>query len=817
VTRLTILLARAFALGCALWLTAPSAYGQSRSTAATEKPRATPASELDAFMEKVLARREVNRKTLDQYILDETEAFEILGPGRWPLYRTKRDYTWYVRDGMHVRSPVRYNGVKIGEDARQRYETGWIRRERERQERARKKELEEKEGKKDTGTATDEKPDSDSHVGIGPDGVQVSVGGSPMPTEPRFVSEAYFMDFKFESGNYYLAGREKLEGHDVLKIEYYPTNMFGDSDEHRDDGKKAPEAEQKRDPRQAEREARAARREKQTEQDLERRMNKTALITLWIDPIEHQIVKYTFENVWLDFLPAGWLVKVDDIRASMTMGQPFPGVWLPRELNIHSGITLANGSFEGGYGRTFAEYRLAEVATKMRIPKRDEPQEEDESEAAGRGPFVPARETDSHPVELAGESQEPAGGGGQQEVIGEIRIHGNAFLTDKEVLDFAGIAVGQPLAADGVDAITKRLKDSDRFETVDVRKRYRSLTNATDIAIVLVVHEKPGVRSAIGGVSIPGVPDTVARPVGRLRSKLMFLPIVSFADGYGFTYGGRVSTVDLFGIGERLSVPLTWGGTRRAALEFERPFKSGPLTRIDSSLAIWNRENPRFEIRDQRVEVKGRAERVFADLLRLGIDASRSTISFGELDDTLWTLGTTAGLDTRLDPIFPGNAVLLTAGWTGMHFRTLPGRVNRFTADGRGYLRVFKQVVVAGRAAYAGADASLPPYERLLLGGASSVRGFRTGAFDGDRMVATSLEVRAPITSVLSGAKLGVLAFTDAGKVWNLGGSMDQAEWHRGVGGGLFLIASVITLNLDIAHGLKTGDTRVHFSSGFSF
>ena len=32
-------------------------------------------------MEKVLARREVNRKTLDQYILDETEPFEILGPG----------------------------------------------------------------------------------------------------------------------------------------------------------------------------------------------------------------------------------------------------------------------------------------------------------------------------------------------------------------------------------------------------------------------------------------------------------------------------------------------------------------------------------------------------------------------------------------------------------------------------------------------------------------------------------------------------------------------------------------------------------------
>jgi hypothetical protein len=816
-------------LWCALSLTSLPVGAQDPAGAAGAKPRPAPANELDAFMEKVLARREVNRKTLDQYILDETESFEVLGPGRWPLYRTKRDFTWYVRDGMHVRSPVRYNGVKIGEEARQRYETTWIRRERERQERARKKAQDAKEGKnagqtsdKASGKEAEPRPASDSQLSIGPEGVQVSLGGSPMPTEPRFVSEAYFMDFKFEAGNYYLAGREKLEGHDVLKIEYYPTHMFADSDEHRDDAakneKKAPAAEEKRDPKQAQREAQAERREKKAEEDIERRMNKTALITLWIDPTEHQIVKYTFDNVWLDFLPGGWLVKVDDIRASMTMGQPFPGVWLPRELDIHSGITLANGSFEGGYGRKFAEYRLAEVATKMRVPKRDPQPDTNQPEEPGHGPFVPARESDSQPaVEPAGESSGAGAGAFQPEVIGEIRIHGNAFLTDKEVLDFAGIAVGQPLAADGIEAITKRLKDSDRFETVDVRKRYRSLTSTTDIAIVLVVHEKAGVRSAIGGVSIPGVPGPVARPMGRLRSKLMFLPIVSFADGYGFTYGGRVSTVDLFGIGERLSVPLTWGGTRRAALELERPFKSGPLTRVDSSLAIWNRENPRFEIRDQRVEVKGGAERVIGDVLRLGLDASRSTISFGELDDTLWTVGTTVGVDTRLDPIFPGNAVLFTAGWTGMHFRTLPGRVNRFTADGRGYLRVFKQVVVAGRAAYFGADASLPPYERLLLGGASSVRGFRTGAFDGDRTFASSVEVRAPLTSVLNGAKLGVTAFSDAGKVWNFGSSMDQAEWHRGAGAGVFLIASVFTLNLDVARGLKTGDTRVHFSSGFSF
>jgi hypothetical protein len=820
VNRLPAFLARACALCCAVSLTGVSVFAQEPAPAAPAV-RTAPANDLDAFMEKALARRDVNRRTLDQYVLDETESFEILGPGRWPLHRTRRDYTWYVRDGMHVRSPVRFNGVKVGEDARDRYETQWIQRERGRQERKAKRENEKEQ----------EKQKESGDISITGDGVQISTGG-PVPTEPRFVSEAYFMDFKFEPGNYYLAGREQFEGQQVLKVEYYPTKMFGDSDDDDDDRNDRRQQEKSTEKPAVETRARQKEREREKafEQDIERRMNKTALITLWIDPREHQIVKYTFDNVWLDFLPAGWLVKVDDIRASMTMGQPFPGVWLPRMLNIHAGITLANGSFEASYERTFNEYRLAEVSTKMRVPKKEDEELErpdDHGPAAGEsrpgsedpGPTseldVAPGSSDPDDRDVAPGSSDP--GDPQTEVVGEIRIHGNAFLTDKEVADFAGISVGEPLAADGVETVTRRLKDSGKFESVEVRKRYRSLESASDVALILVVHEKPGVRSAVGGVNIPGVPDSVARPVGRLRSKLMFLPVVNYSDGYGFTYGGRVSTVDLFGIDERLSVPLTWGGTRRAALEFERLFETGPLTRVASSLAIWNRENPRFEIRDQRFEVKGRAERVFADVFRAGFDASRSTISFGTLDDDLWTLGSSAGIDTRLDPAFPGNAILTTVGWTGMHFRTIPEPVNRLSADVRGYLRVFRQIVVAGRAAYTGADATLPPYERLLLGGSSSVRGFRTGAFDGDRTFVTSAEVRVPITSVLSGAKLGLTVLYDAGKAWDFGGRLEDAQWHRGAGAGVFLIASIVRINLDVARGIKTGDTHVHLSSGFTF
>ena len=61
-----------------------------------------------------------------------------------------------------------------------------------------------------------------------------------------------------------------------------------------------------------------------------------------------------------------------------------------------------------------------------------------------------------------------------QEVLAEIRVHGNAFITDKEVIDLAGVSPGQPFDEAMLQLVERRLKDSGRFESVDVRKRYRS-------------------------------------------------------------------------------------------------------------------------------------------------------------------------------------------------------------------------------------------------------------------------------------------------------------------------------------------------------
>ena len=77
-------------------------------------------TDLDAFMEKVLARRDDNWKKLQQYVLDEKEAVDLTGPGRFPLWGMRRDYTWFIRDGIFVRSPISADGVKLSEGDRKK-------------------------------------------------------------------------------------------------------------------------------------------------------------------------------------------------------------------------------------------------------------------------------------------------------------------------------------------------------------------------------------------------------------------------------------------------------------------------------------------------------------------------------------------------------------------------------------------------------------------------------------------------------------------------------------------------------------------------
>src|SRR5262245_17162399 len=90
-------------------------------------------SDLDTFMREVMERRDDNWKKLQQYILDEREEIDVRGPGRIPIWGARHDFTWFIQDGYFVRSPLKANGVTIGEDDRRKYEANYLRRQEQRE------------------------------------------------------------------------------------------------------------------------------------------------------------------------------------------------------------------------------------------------------------------------------------------------------------------------------------------------------------------------------------------------------------------------------------------------------------------------------------------------------------------------------------------------------------------------------------------------------------------------------------------------------------------------------------------------------------
>lgn len=307
------------------------------ATAPRVAPTVAAQTDLDAFMQEVLARRDENWKKLQQYVLDEREVIALTGPARWSLWNERREYTWFVRDGFFVRSPTKANGATVSEADRRKYEDEYLKRQ---------KEIEQRRGRGTgrPGTVSPAQPSpTDEDAQTGTDAILRQA------RQPEFISSAYFLRFRFEEGKYALAGKEMLDGREVLRVEYYPANLFRGDTRRQGGGDRSARGDQ-------------------VEAQMRRMMNKVALVTLWVEPSAHQIVKYTFNNVAFDFLPVQWLARVNDVHASMTMGQPFPDVWLPRNVELAASVSLAIGDLDLRYAIDYSDYRRPDVGVRFAVP-----------------------------------------------------------------------------------------------------------------------------------------------------------------------------------------------------------------------------------------------------------------------------------------------------------------------------------------------------------------------------------------------------------------------------------------------------------------
>ncbi|GAA4920545.1 BamA/TamA family outer membrane protein [Mucilaginibacter defluvii] len=108
-------------------------------------------------------------------------------------------------------------------------------------------------------------------------------------------------------------------------------------------------------------------------------------------------------------------------------------------------------------------------------------------------------------------------------------------------------------------------------------------------------------------------------------------------------------------------------------------------------------------------------------------------------------------------------------------------------------------------------------FQKVKLGGLANLRGFHTNRFTGETMLYNDLETRVKLfdfNSYLLPGSLGLIGFTDAGRVWSPGESSDKI--YVGYGGGLYLIPARLVL-IEAAMGFSREGAIPYISLGIHY
>jgi len=413
----------------------------------------------------------------------------------------------------------------------------------------------------------------------------------------------------------------------------------------------------------------------------------------------------------------------------------------------------------------------------------------------------------------------------QQEVIAAIQVHGNTITPTEEVVSTSGLTEGSPFSELVRAAAETRLRSTRRFYRVDVLKRYASISDVTQIIVLIQVDDGP-VRIDPPIPGPPGVPSSGRVPAAVRRGplNLMFAPILSAEDGYGLTYGARFAIAGHRDTTRRVVVPLSWGGDKRAGVEFQKEFSGRIAPDIRTGALIQRRTHPFFDASADRRRIWARADWALSRRVRAGSELAwqRSTL-VGERDDAR-SVGVDLVVDTRIDPLLPRNAIYARAAVERLRFSS--AFAPRAPADSRstvrtdleanGYIGLYRGMVLALRAVREDMSAPAPAFYKSMLGGSSNLRGFRAGDSIGDTLAAGSAEIRIPVSSPLHVARFGTSVFMDVGATYDKGQRLRDQKLKRGIGGGVWATAPLFRISLVVARGLGSG-TRVHFGAGVTF
>jgi len=406
-----------------------------------------------------------------------------------------------------------------------------------------------------------------------------------------------------------------------------------------------------------------------------------------------------------------------------------------------------------------------------------------------------------------------------QEVVAAIQVHGNTLTSTDDIIRASGVSIGDRVSDALLSSAEERLSSALKLESVEVLKRFASISDLTRVLILIQVDEGP-VRVDIPEVDIPatGVPVPPApRPVTVRRSRfnVMFIPILGAEDGYGFTYGAQFALAGHRSARRRVVVPASWGGDKRIAAEYQQEFPSRFAPRLRAGGLLQRRTHPFFDANADRRRVWGRTEWPVVRNVYAGAELAWQSSSLNSEDVTARSLGADVVIDTRVDPLMPYNAVFIRSAVERLQFSSARAAI-RTEVDGNGYVGLYRGMVLAARAVREDFSRPAPDFYKSILGGSRNLRGFRAGHTVGDTLVAGSVELRIPTTSPLRMARFGYSIFMDAGTTYDKGERFADQKLEKGIGAGVWATAPLFRIGLSVARGLGSG-TRVHIAAGLTF
>lgn len=382
--------------------------------------------------------------------------------------------------------------------------------------------------------------------------------------------------------------------------------------------------------------------------------------------------------------------------------------------------------------------------------------------------------------------------------VERVIFHGNHSISDDELAGIAGVSAGMPLSSREISEIEERLLASGRLKTATVAVRYTTLDMSGPVVLVISVIESPS-----------------------FSDKLLVLPLIGSFKGYGFSYGAQVTTIDLLGMEERVSLPFTWGGTKQAGLEIEFDKNLPFASYLKAGFRYLDRDEHRvLKESDDRLQVHGEIGWSLNSDFYISTSYLYEDITYADqVETTSNTFAATFAFDTRPGSLFPYDSVYAAYTLAYRDYDQLfeDSLINTF--DVRLFKRVFGQSILAVQGVYSESENTQPIFNKAFLGGEFWIRGFDYPDELGDNFYIGTVELRIPLSKVTDPFNWGITAFYDYAGLWDVDQDRGDARIFQSTGFGGFVQLGAINIIGEIAvpTGDDPSDVRFHGGATFKF